>query len=184
MSAAYAEYDRGRSPRQHRECPHNYSPHVDKASHHSRRNDHKDRVAVLKNDQSRRRSHSETRHNLRVGEYNPRHSRSIARPESTGGHRDHEPSHHIAARDKAIEKAAEKAISAAAAAVFHLREERGSWMGEKGVKVLGAAAAAALIDGLLNSGSEHAVHGFVVSCIDKAVGDSIVNGSSVLDKIL
>src|SRR3569833_3388994 len=205
MSAVvHGECDRGRSHRRYLDPVDCYHHHIDDASRYDHRDEHIERMAVSKSDYSRRRSQSESRHNLRVAEHNPWHSRSIA-PSERRHHHDHEPHHHYDShhhhepqyRDlhrhepsnhanthsKAMEHAAEKAISAAAAAVFHLRQNQGSWIGGKGVKVAGAAAAAALIDVFLNPWPGHTIQGLAVSAFDMAVGDKIVNGS-LLYKIL
>ena len=119
----------------------------------------------------RHRDSDERNHPRDSNEYH--RSRSVAPSDRGRRHRKpDEPSTLFGPAEHSIEKA----ISAAAGAAFHVRHEPGSWVGARGAKVVGAAAAAGIIDKFLNTGSEHAIEGLAVSAIQKAVNKTILNG--------
>ncbi|KAH7348281.1 hypothetical protein BKA65DRAFT_500299 [Rhexocercosporidium sp. MPI-PUGE-AT-0058] len=72
------------------------------------------------------------------------------------------------------DRAAEKAIGAAATAAFRVRNDPGHWIGEKGLKVAGVAAAAATIDTLLDTNPhKHSLQHIAVGMIQGLVLDQI-----------
>lgn len=123
---------------------------------------------------------SETRRNLQPVEHHHRHSRTIGLPDV--GRRCHEAGHSASINHHATERAIERAISVAAGTAYRVRHDQGSWVGGKGAKVVGAAAAAAAINGLLDPGpGEHGLQEVVVTMIQKFVVGGIVTGSVLGD---
>ena len=79
------------------------------------------------------------------------------------------------AAKKRYEHAVEKAIGAGSAAAFHVRGAEGSWVGAKGLKVVGAASAAALIDYALDKDPKnHKARHIALSMIQSSVVDAIL----------
>ncbi|KAH7141886.1 hypothetical protein EDB81DRAFT_760734 [Dactylonectria macrodidyma] len=77
------------------------------------------------------------------------------------------------------ERAAEKAIGTAATAMFRVRNDPGSWFGEKGFKVATAAMLSASIDFVLGvDKKKHPFSNMVVSMIQGAVMDYILSDDS------
>ncbi|KAB5542748.1 hypothetical protein GE09DRAFT_225400 [Coniochaeta sp. 2T2.1] len=73
------------------------------------------------------------------------------------------------------EHAFEKAIGAGSAAAFHVRNSSGSWVGAKGLKVVGAASAAALIDYTLDRNpKDHKIWHTGVSLVQARVIEAIL----------
>ncbi|KAH7137382.1 hypothetical protein B0J13DRAFT_528017 [Dactylonectria estremocensis] len=76
------------------------------------------------------------------------------------------------------ESAKEKAISTAAVAVFRIRNEPGSWAGEKGLKVAAATMAAASMAILLDvDKKKHPLAHIAVKMMEKGVVDNILGGT-------
>jgi len=76
---------------------------------------------------------------------------------------------------KRREHAVEKAIGAGSAAIFHVRNSPGSWVGGKGLKVIGAASAAALIDYTLDKDSKnHKVRHIAASMLQGGIIEQIL----------
>ncbi|PVH68006.1 hypothetical protein DL98DRAFT_578993 [Cadophora sp. DSE1049] len=74
------------------------------------------------------------------------------------------------------DRTAEKAVGAAAAAAFRVRNDPGHWIGEKGFKVAGAAAAAATVDALLDTNPhKHSLQHIAVGMIQGFVLDQITD---------
>ncbi|KAH6645612.1 hypothetical protein BKA67DRAFT_585802 [Truncatella angustata] len=76
------------------------------------------------------------------------------------------------------EHAAEKAIETAASSAFRMRHDPGRWVGEKGLKVVTAAVAAAAIDAMLDANAkDHPLQHIVASMIQGVVKDVITSGA-------
>jgi hypothetical protein len=68
------------------------------------------------------------------------------------------------------------AISTAAEVAFRIRNDSGSWVGEKGIKVASAAIASASIDLLLDTDpKKHPLAHMAVSMVQGAVKDGITD---------
>jgi len=77
---------------------------------------------------------------------------------------------------KRQDHAIEKAIGAGSAALYHVRNSPGSWVGGKGLKVIGVASAAALIDYTLDKDSKnHKLQHMAVSMLRSGVTDQILH---------
>jgi hypothetical protein len=74
------------------------------------------------------------------------------------------------------ERAAEKAISAAATAAFRVHNDPGHWVGKKGIRVAGAAVAAATVDALLDTDPhEHPLQHIAVAMVQGFVMDKVTD---------
>ena len=133
---------------------------------------------------SRERARSETRHHRQSSERHLRqpetHHRQRPRsigPSQSGRHGHREDGGRRAEHDRKKEHATENAIGVAAKAVYHVRGEAGSWVGTKGVKVIGAAVASAAIEVLLDPGpGKHVIQDMGKSAVQKAVVHGILDG--------
>jgi hypothetical protein len=107
-------------------------------------------------DSSIRRSRSMVRHQPHQSHHRD-HSHSRSRASSRSSHRRNTARAHSEdpATRKRYEHAIEKAIGAGSAAAFHVRHADGSWVGAKGLKVVGAASAAAFIDYAFDKDPKH-----------------------------
>ncbi|KAH7169685.1 uncharacterized protein B0J16DRAFT_277106 [Fusarium flagelliforme] len=75
------------------------------------------------------------------------------------------------------EHAVGKGVSTGAEVAFRIRNDRGSWIGEKGIKVASAAIASATIDFMLDTDpKKHPLAHIAVSMVQGAVTDGIMNG--------
>ncbi|KAH7142530.1 hypothetical protein DER46DRAFT_619632 [Fusarium sp. MPI-SDFR-AT-0072] len=75
------------------------------------------------------------------------------------------------------EHAVGKGVSTGAEVAFRIRNDRGSWIGEKGIKVVSAAIASATIDFMLDTDpKKHPLAHIAVSMVQGAVTDGIMNG--------
>jgi hypothetical protein len=78
---------------------------------------------------------------------------------------------------KRYEHAIEKAIGAGSAAAFHMRSGEGAWVGVKGLKVVGAASAAALIDYAFDKDPKnHKARHIALSMMQSSVVEAILHG--------
>jgi len=138
------------------------SRHSRSSSRHSRTSSRHSRTSSDNEDLSRRHSDdSDVDAPIRRSRSVVRHvpdqprSRDHSHASSSGRHNLLRPHSENPATTRRKEHAAEKAIGAASAAAFHVRSAEGSWVGAKGLKVVGAASAAALIDYTLNKDPKH-----------------------------
>ncbi|KAH7147140.1 hypothetical protein B0J13DRAFT_553353, partial [Dactylonectria estremocensis] len=100
------------------------------------------------------------------------HSMSPATATNTGCYRE---DYHPKGRSQG-ERAAEKAVGTAATAIFRVRNDPGSWFGEKGIKVATAAMVSASIDFLLGvDKNKHPFANIAVSMIQGAVMDYVLS---------
>ncbi|KAH6965042.1 hypothetical protein EDB82DRAFT_467026 [Fusarium venenatum] len=75
------------------------------------------------------------------------------------------------------EHAVGKGIRTGAEVAFRIRNDRGSWVGEKGIKVASAAIASATIDFMLGADpKKHSLAHIAVSMVEGVVTDGITNG--------
>jgi len=116
------------------------------------------------------------RHQLQPRQHHSQRPRSIG-PSENGRHGHGEDGGRTSEHGRKKEHATEHAIGVAAKAAYHVRGEAGSWVGTKGAKVIGAAAASAAIDILLDPGPEnHVVKELGRSAVQKAVVEGILDG--------
>ena len=126
------------------------------------------------NPESRRRGRSETRHHERALTHH--HTRDSHSAEPPRDHRRHHSDTHplIKGHDKKFNAhLAEKAIGTAATTAFRLRHAEGSWVGSKGLKVVGVAVATAAIDGVFDrEPKKHLLRHTAVGMVQGAVMDA------------
>lgn len=105
--------------------------------------------------------------------------RTTASSSSRSQHAHRRPRSEDPAARKRYEHAIEKAIGAGSAAAFHVRDHPGSWVGGKGLKVVGAASAAALIDYALDRDPKnHKFRHIAVSMFQGAMIETILTGGN------
>jgi hypothetical protein len=77
--------------------------------------------------------------------------------------------------------ALQKGVRTGAEVAYQIRNDRGSWAGEKGIKVASAAIASATIDIWLGTGSKkHPLAHAAVSAVEGIIIDGIMNGTMQL----
>ncbi|KAH7232438.1 hypothetical protein B0J15DRAFT_505240 [Fusarium solani] len=106
------------------------------------------------------------------------HSTSLARASRTSRTSCHRIDPAPKKRSKS-EHAMGNAISTAAEVAFRIRNDSGSWVGEKGIKVASAAIASATIDLLLDTDpKKHPLAHMAVSMVQGAVKDGITDSKT------
>ncbi|CEI68177.1 hypothetical protein FVEN_g12224 [Fusarium venenatum] len=116
---------------------------------------------------------SEAHSQTKSSHYQRLHNSASARSSQTSGHR----AVSTAKKRSKSEHAVGKGIRTGAEVAFRIRNDRGSWVGEKGIKVASAAIASATIDFMLGADpKKHSLAHIAVSMVEGVVTDGITNG--------
>ena len=129
------------------------------------------------------RGRPEFRRDDQIAHLHPRHSHSV----QPSKHHDQR-HHHIRSRARSLAAAqdrlgirgrlAEKAVGTAAQVAFRLRNAEGSWVGTRGLKVVGATVATTAIDAVFDRHpKEHALRHIAISMVEGAVMDVFATSS-------
>lgn len=181
-------------PRHHRRHSHSPSPprerpdsdrrdqsktryYEEPVSHYHRRHSYSPRPP-REHPKSIMRGRSETRQEERATtRHRPPYSHSAEPPSDR---RRHHNNTNTRSNDQHVSngRLAEKAIATAAATAYRLRNSEGSWVGSKGLKIVGAAVATAAIDGVFDrQPKKHVLRHIAVSMVEGAVMDAFATSS-------
>lgn len=131
-----------------------------------------DGTTAFKHRRSNERARSQSIRRLESESHDSRHSHSLS-PTRAASHLGVP----IPGKRSKSERSAEKAISAAAAAAFRVRNDPGHWVGGKGFTVASAAVAAATVDALLDTDPhKHPLQHIAVAMVQGVVMDRITDG--------
>lgn len=176
MSTLGHEPHRGRDPERDRQ---HFNDHVNDEAHYHHHPygrplvalDPPDGTTAFRHRRSNERARSQSIRRLESESPHPRYSNSVSPTRAT--------SHlgiPIPGKRSKSERSAEKAISAAAASAFRVRNDRGHWVGEKGFRVASAAVAAATVDVLLDTDPhKHPLQHIAVAMVQGVVMDRITD---------
>lgn len=153
--------------------------------HHDHQQQHPRRArSPNRNSNPSKRGRSEIKRDDQITHLHTRHSHSAQTSRNHRRHRSRARSLTAAEERNSIRgRLAEKAVGTAAQVAFRLRNSEGSWMGSRGLKVVGATVATTAIDAVFDRHpKEHAIRHIAISMVEGAVMD-IFATSSPLGKL-
>ncbi|KAK3995218.1 hypothetical protein QBC44DRAFT_366744 [Cladorrhinum sp. PSN332] len=131
-----------------------------------------------RNSKSSKRGRSMIKHGEPVTHIHTRHSHSAEPSRNHGRHWSRAQSRSAKEINSLNGRLAEKAVGTAATVAFRLRNSEGSWVGKRGLKVVGATVATTAIDAVFDRHpKEHALRHIAISMVEGAVMDVFATSS-------